>query len=569
MSNTREVRVPDIGDFSEVEIVEVMVAAGDTVQAEDPLITLETDKAAMEVPSPAAGRIKSLKVSQGDRVSQGDLILELETAGDTEAVSGEDQSEARSGGEQASPDERPEQHAAGETAAGGASAGSSDRAPVSRDEEVCVPDLGDVSEADIAELLVSEGDQVEREQPLITLESDKAAMDVPSPVAGRVKSIRVSAGGKVGAGDLIMIVETRETPAGGSGPAPGDDRRAASPAAKEPAASPQASGGPQAPADPVSAPAPVGPALPAIDEPSFARAHASPSVRKFARELGVDLGRVRGSGPKGRILAENVKAFVKAVMSGQAGTVAGAALPQVPRIDHAKFGEIEEQALTRVQKISGPRLHASWVNIPHVTQHDEADITGLEARRLDLKQQAAEAGVRLTPLAFIIRACVLALGEFPQFNASLSDDGAQLVLKKYCNVGFAADTPQGLVVPVIRDADSKSVFEIAATLADLSERAREGKLKGDEMRGGSFTVSSLGGLGGGHFTPLINAPEVAILGAGRAAMRPVWQEGQFVPRLILPLSLSYDHRVIDGANGVRFTSRLVELLGDVERLLES
>ncbi len=302
--------------------------------------------------------------------------------------------------------------------------------------------------------------------------------------------------------------------------------------------------------------------LPPIDETGFGKAHASPSVRKLARELGVNLIAVKGSGAKGRVLQEDVKAYVKAILGGQAG----GGLPKLPVVDYAKYGEIELVPLSRVRRISGPRLQASWLNIPHVTQHDEADITALEARREALKAEAAKAGVRLTPLAFIIRACVLALREFPDFNSSLSEDGGALVHKKYHHIGFAADTPQGLVVPVIRDAGTKDLFAIARELGDLSARAREGKVSGEEMRGGSFTVSSLGGIGGSFFTPIINAPEVAILGIGRSARRPVWQDGGFVPRLVLPLSLSYDHRVIDGASGVRFTSFLVQALADPDRL---
>jgi pyruvate dehydrogenase E2 component (dihydrolipoamide acetyltransferase) len=556
---TREIRVPNIGEFSDVEVVEVMVSAGDSVRAEDALITLETDKAAMEVPSPVAGRVVELKVGQGDRVSEGDVIALVEVAGDADGAGDED----------ARPDAGKDQAGSVGDADAGAAAGAGPparpaaaaSAPPPGKLPVMVPDLGDVPEADVSEVLVSPGDIIKAEQPLITLESDKAAMDVPAPAAGKVLSVAIKAGQKVRSGDLILELEAAAgEPAGATGqrkPAPEkapESTRATPPQAAAPAAKPTV--------------AASGSRLPAIDEQSFARAHASPSVRKFARELGVDLGQVKGSGPKGRVLAEDIKAFVKAILTGHAAAP-GSALPRLPVVDHARYGEIEIQPLSRVRRISGPRLHASWVNIPHVTQQDEADITALEARRQQLRDEAAARGVRLTPLAFIIRAVTLALAEFPDFNSSLGEDGASLVIKKYRNIGFAADTPQGLVVPVIRDADQKNVMTLAAELADLSQRARDGKLKGDEMRGGSFTVSSLGGLGGTFFTPLINAPEVAILGVGRSAMRPVWQDGAFVPRLILPLSLSYDHRVIDGATGVRFTSRLAALLADAEALVRS
>ena len=424
-------------------------------------------------------------------------------------------------------------------------------------QEVRVPDLGDFADVEIVEVQVKAGDTVQPEAPLITLETDKAAMEVPAPMAGRVIELKVSKGQRISKGDLILILEAEVAAA----PALEPTVEMPKPALRggEPASRPA----------PAAAPQPALPAareLPPIDEQSFSRAHASPAVRKFARELGVDLGRVKGLGPKGRVLMEDVKAWVKGILTGQAAG-AGSALPKMPVVDFARYGEIEVKPLSRVRKISGPRLLASWLNIPHVTQHDEADITALEERRQKLQGKAGKEGVKLTPLAFVIKACVLALREFPDFNSSLTEDGAALVHKKYHHIGFAADTPQGLVVPVIRDADQKDVFATAKALAALSARARDGKLSAEEMRGGTFTVSSLGGIGGTFFTPIINAPEVAILGVGRSAFKPVWQEKAFVPRLILPLSLSYDHRVIDGATGVRFTTFLVQALGDVDRLL--
>jgi pyruvate dehydrogenase E2 component (dihydrolipoamide acetyltransferase) len=384
-------------------------------------------------------------------------------------------------------------------------------------------------------------------------------MEVPSPVAGTLVEMKVAQGGRVSTGDLIAFVEADEAAAVPAAAA--QDKKPATPPPSRTEA-PAASPAPRAPE--ASRPASAA-ALPPIDESTFARAHASPSVRKFARELGVDLGRVKGSGQKGRVLLDDVKQFVKSVMSGAVST--GPALPAVPVVDFAKYGPVEVSPLSRVRKISGPRLQAAWLNIPHVTQQDDADITALEEKRKTLKDKAAAAGVKLTPLAFFVRAAVLALKEFPDFNSSLTEDGSGLVHKKYWHIGFAADTPQGLMVPVIRDADQKDVFGIARELGTLSEKARGGKLTASEMQGGTFTISSLGGIGGRYFTPIVNAPEVAILGVGRSAMQPLWLKDKFVPRLVLPLSLSYDHRVIDGATGARFSTFLVGLLGDVDRLL--
>ncbi len=474
--------------------------------------------------------------------------------------------------------------------------------------EVRVPDLGNFQDVEVIEVLVGVGEQVERDTPLATLETEKATMDVPSTAAGRVESLAIARGSKVNCGDLVAVLTTDGGATGVASPAEAaspaelvSPAEAASRAGAEPPASPGAEDGSADATVPVRvlrAPAGGGPAVAAqpreaeagptagvpvaipggrndlapIDEPGFSRAHASPSVRKFARELGVDLARVSGSGPKGRILAEDVKAFVKRALSGgaEAGTAAGtAALPRVPVVDFAAFGPVEVRPLNRVQRISGPRLHASWVNLPHVTQFDEADITELEEARVRLKQRALQEGIKLTPLAFVIRACVLTLAQHPQFNASLDEAGQNLVLKRYCHIGFAADTPNGLLVPVIRDADRKDVYELARALAELSDKARAGRLSAAEMQGGCFTVSSLGGIGGTAFTPIINAPEVAILGVSRSAMRPQYRDGAFVPRLMLPLSLSYDHRVIDGAAAARFTTDLAARLADPRALLEA
>jgi pyruvate dehydrogenase E2 component (dihydrolipoamide acetyltransferase) len=542
-----EVVVPDLGDFADVEVIEVLVKPGDSVEAEQGLITLETDKATMDIPSPAAGKITALNVKTGDRVSAGSVIASLEPA--DAAVAAPAAAEPA-----AAADTRPEDDRT-------VLQPKLQRAPAAAAEPrlVAVPDLGDFSGVEIIDILVKPGDEVAAEQGLVTLETEKASMDVPSPEAGRVIELKAAVGDKVSAGDPLVVLQ----PSGATAPAEASPQKAAADAApqqrapsapsSQPAAARQA-----APARSAAAQAPV----------SFGEAHASPSVRKLARELGVELGRVRGSGAKGRVTAEDVKAFVKEVMRGGSGG-AGAALPAVPTVDFAKYGPVESEPLSRIQKISGPRLHASWVNVPHVTQHDEADITELEEKRSALKDQARERGIKLTPLAFIVRACALALAEMPQFKSSLAADGESLVLKQYTHIGFAADTPQGLVVPVIRDADKKDVYEIAKSLGVLSERARAGKLQSDDIQGGVFTISSLGGIGGRFFTPIINAPEVAILGVSRSMWQPVYRDLAFVPRLMLPLSLSYDHRVIDGASAVRFTTRLGEILANPGQLVEA
>jgi pyruvate dehydrogenase E2 component (dihydrolipoamide acetyltransferase) len=538
MAQIVDIIVPDLGDFENVEVIEILVAAGDTVDREAGLITVETDKAAMDVPSPENGEIVEISVAVGDTVSSGDVIGKLSIGvSDTVVIAPALLHEATGDTTVLAVPARP----AGEKQkAGGV-------------QTLVVPDLGDFDDVEVIEVHISKGDDVSVEDPLVTLETDKAAMDVPAIVAGRIESVLVKVGDKVSQGSSLAIIEARAdaTQTMAAIPAP-------EPAATEVTA--VAAAAPQAPpAKSVS--------LPPINEAGFSRAHASPSVRKLARELGVDLVQVKGSGNKNRILHDDVKAFVKAVLSGQSGVSTAATLPKTPVVDFAKFGEIELQPLTRIQKISGPRLQASWINIPHVTQHDLADITALEEKRQQLKGAAKERGISLTPLAFVLKACVAALQEFPKVNSSLAEDGKNLVFKKYCHLGFAADTEQGLMVPVIRDADKKDVYELAQELAELSKAAREGKLKADQLQGATFTISSLGGIGGTAFTPIVNAPEVAILGVSRSSMQPVWDGSKFAPRLMLPLSLSYDHRVIDGAAAVRFTSYLGQVLGDVERLI--
>jgi len=563
VANTKDIIVPDLGDFADVEVIEVLVGVGDEVAPEDGLITLETDKAAMDVPAPDAGTIVSLTVDVGDKVSTGSVIGTLSPA---------------AGGDAARPESGPTPDADATSQAAPAA-----QAPVADSggpQTVLVPDIGDFADVDVIEVHVAQGDTVQLEDALVTLETDKAAMDVPSAVAGIVSSVSVSVGDKVSEGSPIAVIDSIALSAGPQAqPSMPPQSVSAQAQPSMPPQSVSAQAQPSMPPQSVSAQAQpsmppqsvrpgTGTGLPAIDEAGFSSAHASPSVRKLARELGVNLVQVSGSGPKNRILHDDVKAFVKAVMSSAAALPASA-LPQVPSVDFAKFGEVEAQPLTRIQKISGPRLQASWINLPHVTQHDLADITDLEARRQVLKGPAKERGISLTPLAFVMKAVIATLREFPRANTSLSDDGQQLVFKKYQHLGFAADTEHGLMVPVIHNADQMDVYELAQQLGDLSLAAREGKLKLDQMQGASFTISSLGGIGGTAFTPIVNAPEVAILGVSRSSMQPVWNGKEFEPRLMLPFSLSYDHRVIDGAYAVRFTTFLAQQLADVDGLLEA
>jgi pyruvate dehydrogenase E2 component (dihydrolipoamide acetyltransferase) len=442
--------------------------------------------------------------------------------------------------------------------------------------EVKVPDIGGFKDVNVIDVLVKDGQQVDKETPLVTIETEKAAMDVPSPAAGKIAQVKLKTGDKVSEGSLILTLEAATDAAEPADAKAGDKETAkesAKESEKEPAKKPadQDSSPPAKPKE--SAPAAAKQAATAgtgavIDEKAFSQAHASPSIRKFARELGADLGQVHGSGIKGRITQEDVKAHVKSLLSRVGSSPgSGSALPKVPTVDFAQFGPVDVKPLSRIQKISGTRLQASWLNLPHVTQHEDADITELEEARTALKAKASEQGVRLTPLAFIVKACILSLQEFPRFNASLDESGENLVFKKYFNIGFAADTPNGLVVPVIANADRLSIFDIARQLAEMAEKARGGKLKAKEMQGGSFTITSLGGIGGTYFTPIINAPEVAILGVSKSSLKPVYERGAFLPRLMLPLSLSYDHRVIDGAEAARFVVHLAKVLGDPKALV--
>ncbi|RQH07793.1 dihydrolipoyllysine-residue acetyltransferase [Paraburkholderia dinghuensis] len=544
MSQAIEVKVPDIGDYKDIPVIEVLVKAGDTVEKEQSLITLESDKATMDVPSPASGTVKEVRVKVGDNVSEGVLVLVLDGAGDAAAPA-----------PAAAPAAAPAPAAPAAAATGGGV------------QTVKVPDIGDYKGVPVIEIAVKVGDRVEKEQSLVTLESDKATMDVPSPLAGVVKEILVKVGDEVSEGTGILVIEAEAAGAPAAAPAPKHPVEVPADAPVPPAASPA-----------VAAPSALAqaPIIPAGEGGTRRPSHASPSVRKFARVLGVDVSRVQGTGPKGRITQDDVTTFVKGVMTGAlaapaaAGAPAGGAGGELnllpwPKVDFTKFGPIDPKPLSRIKKISGANLHRNWVMIPHVTNNDEADITDLEALRVQLNKENEKSGVKFTMLAFVIKACVGALKKFPTFNASL--DGDNLVFKQYYHVGFAADTPNGLVVPVIRDADKKGLVDIAKEMAELSKLAREGKLKPDQMQGGCFSISSLGGIGGTNFTPIINAPEVAILGLSRSAMKPVWDGKQFVPRLTLPLSLSYDHRVIDGAEAARFNAYLVSILGDFRRVI--
>ncbi|MGJ7541835.1 dihydrolipoyllysine-residue acetyltransferase [Variovorax sp. LT1R16] len=551
-----EVKVPDIGDFDEVAVIEVLVKVGDTVKAEQSLITVESDKASMEIPSSTAGVVKELKVAMGDKIKQGSVVLVLEAEGASEAAAPAPAPAAPA----------PAQAAAPAPSAAPAAAPAASAGPV----DVKVPDIGDFKDVSVIELLVKPGDTIAADQSLITVESDKASMEIPSSAAGVLKELKVKIGDVVNIGDLIAVLEGAAGAAPAAAPAPASS---AAPAAAAPATA--AASAPAAAAASSAAPAAHDPTT----APTGNLPHASPSIRKFARELGVPLEEIKGSGPKGRITQEDIQNFTKAVMSGAASTKAsaakapaggggdGAALGLIPwpKVDFAKFGAVERKELSRIKKLSGANLHRNWVMIPHVTNNDEADITALEAFRVATNKENEKSGVKVTMLAFVIKAVVSALKKFPEFNASL--DGDTLVYKQYYNVGFAADTPNGLVVPVLKDADKKGILQISQEMGELAKKARDGKLGGADMQGGCFSISSLGGIGGTHFTPIINAPEVAILGLSKSAMKPVWDGKQFVPQLTLPLSLSYDHRVIDGASAARFNAYLGQVLTDFRRVL--
>lgn len=548
------IQVPDIGDFDEVGVIELLVKVGDTVKAEQSLITVESDKASMEIPSSHAGVVKELKIALGDKVKQGSVIAVVESA---------------DAGAAAAPAAAPAPVAAPAPAPVVAAAPAPAAAPVaSGPVEVRVPDIGDFKDVAVIEMLVKVGDTIKVEQSLFTVESDKASMEIPSPAAGVLKELKVKIGDTVNIGDLIAVLEgsAAAAPVAAAAPAPAPVA-AAAPAVSAAAAAPAAAV--------ASVPVPAHqPGTPTAGLP-----HASPSVRKFARELGVPIDEVKGTGPKGRITQDDVAAFTKQVMAGSVQTKAQAAkalaggggsgvgldLLPWPKVDFTKFGPVERKDLSRIKKISGANLHRNWVVIPHVTNHDDADITDLEAFRVQFNKENEKSGVKVTMLAFMIKAAVTALKKFPEFNSSL--DGDQLVMKNYFHIGFAADTPNGLVVPVIRDADQKGIVQISQEMGDLAKKARDGKLGPADMTGGCFSISSLGGIGGRYFTPIINAPEVAIMGVCKSSIEPKWDGKQFAPRLVLPLSLSWDHRVIDGAAAARFNVYFASLLADFRRIV--
>ena len=546
-----EVTVPDIGDASDVDVIEVLVSEGDEVEEETGLITLETDKATMDVPSPQKGRVESLKVKVGDKVSQGSAVLVLAvSAGSSSEQTPEAQTPAAP-------------QATTQTVSETSSAPSS--SATSQVVDIHVPDIGDATDVDVIEVLVSAGDSVEKEAGLITLETDKATMDVPAPDDGVIESLNIAVGDKVSQGDLIGTMTVKQAAS----------TTVASVVESKPTPSQEPAAAKAAPA--ASKPPPV-PHHPSAGEmPKSGKIYASPSVRRLAREFGVDLTKVKGQGRKGRILKEDVQSYVKYELSRPKMTAASAVgegagglqvLP-APKVDFAKFGEIEEVPLTRIQKISGPNLHRNWVTIPHVTQFDEADITELEAFRKNQNQvvQKQDLGFKITPLAFLMKAVADALRAYPVFNTSLSDDGEHIIQKKYYHIGVAVDTPKGLVVPVVRDVDKKGIYDISRELGEISVKARAGKLTATDMQGSCFSISSLGGIGGTAFTPIVNAPDVAILGVSKSETKPKWNGSEFIPRLMLPLSLSYDHRVIDGAVAARFVVHLSSVLGDIRKLI--
>ena len=513
MSSIKSIELPDIGDFDEVEVIEILVSVGDTIAADDSIMTLESDKASMEIPCPSAGTVTQININLGDKIKQGDSLISLETEAESEKSALDDSKSSESIEES-----------------------STKLVPV------VVPDIGDFDEVEVIEILVSVGDKLNEEDSIITLESDKASMEIPTPVAGTVSSINVNLGDKINLGDLILEIQS-------SGSTKAD------PATEQPTSAPIA----PAPVK-TTAPAPAASANESVSNVPAGDSHASPSIRKLARELGVDLSKVSGTGQKGRVLETDLKGYVKQIITS-GGT--GSAIPKVPVIDFSKFGETEILPLSRINKLSGKHLSACWLNIPHVTQFDEVNIDQMEAFRQEQKAK----GVKLTPLVFIMKAVIQALKKHPRINSSLDESGENLIIKKYFNLGIAMDTPNGLVVPVIRDVDQKSLSDLAKELAETSANAREGKLKPGDMQGAGFTISSLGGIGGTQFTPIVNAPEVAILGVSRSQTKPIWDGKNFVPTLILPLALSYDHRVIDGAQGGRFMADLNSILQDIREIL--
>jgi len=549
MGKMTDIALPDIGDFHDVEVIEILVAVGDTVAIEDSLMTLDSDKATMEIPSPSAGVVSEVRIAIGDKINKGDVIFVIESADAVEeSVDADEVVEEPVVQAEAAPVE-PAPAAATQTSS-----------VTERMIDIVIPDIGDFKDVEVVEVIAQVGDEVAKEASLVTLETEKATMEIPSVFGGKITALTVKVGDHVNQGDVIgqmkaNVAEAVAEPVVEQTPTP----EVAAPVADEV--------DDRAPGEKETQRRPV------IAKPSDApagKAHASPAVRRFARELGVDLYHVPGSGQKGRISKEDVQAFVKRTLregAPQVTSSGGFSLPAQPTVDFSKFGEIEQKPLGRIKKISGKHLHNAWLGIPHVTQFDEADITELEDFRKAQKAAAEKAGVKVTFMPFLMKALAMALREYPQFNASLAPDLESLIYKKYLHIGVAVDTPDGLMVPVIKDVDKKGVFELAADLMDVSQRARDGKLSPSDLSGGCISISSLGGIGGTQFTPIVNSPEVAILGVSKAEMQPKWNGSEFVPRLMMPFSLSYDHRVIDGAEGVRFTQRLSSLLSDIRRLV--
>ncbi|MEN4749256.1 dihydrolipoyllysine-residue acetyltransferase [Pseudomonas sp. Ps21-P2] len=551
------IRVPDIGN-GEGEVIELMVKVGDRIEADQSVLTLESDKASMEIPAPKAGVIKAMKVKLGDRLKEGDELFELEVEGEAAAEPAAAPAAAAPAPAAEKPAEKPAEAEAAPAAAA---------APAASDtvQDIHVPDIGSSGKARIIELMVKVGDSIEADQSLITLESDKASMEIPSPAAGVVESISVKVEDEVGTGDLILKLKVA-----GAAPAAAPAQAAAPAPAKAEAAAPAPAAAPAAKAESAPAPAAAPAAAPANNG---AKVHAGPAVRQLAREFGVELNAVSATGPHGRVLKEDVQAYVKSIMTkskdapAAGGAAGGMGIPPIPEVDFSRFGETEEVPMTRLMQLGATGLHRSWLNIPHVTQFDQADITDLEAFRIAQKAVAEKAGVKLTILPLLLKASAHMLKELPDFNSSLAPSGKAIIRKKYFNIGFAVDTPEGLLVPVIKNVDQKSLLQLAAEAAELAEKARSKKLSANDMQGACFTISSLGHIGGTGFTPIVNAPEVAILGVSKATMQPVWDGKAFQPRLMLPLSLSYDHRVINGAAAARFTKRLSELLADIRTIL--
>lgn len=544
------IKIPDIGSDS-AEVIEISVAVGDEVAAEDSLVVLESDKASMEVPCPKAGKITAILVKEGQSISEGDDLVEIELAGESdesaepEPAAPESKTEDKSTAEEAQP----------ESASDAESSGAS--------QTVTVPDIGTDDEVDVIEVCVAEGDEISEGDSLVVLESDKASMEIPSPYTGKVESIALKVGGKAKKGDELLVMQV----AGSAQP-----EKSAAPTATEDK--------PAAESEPESQSADAKPAeKPKADNAGLAEkaskapgseVYAGPAVRKLAREFSIDIKAVTGSGPKGRVLKEDLQAYVKSLVENKspvANGSAGAGIPAVPEVDFAQFGEVITEPASKLHKLTAANMHRSWLNVPHVTQWDDADITELEAFRKGLKAEAEKKGVKMTPLPFLLKACAAALKANPKFNASLADNGETIVFKQYVHIGIAVDTPAGLVVPVVRDVDKKSLWELAEETAELAAKAKDRKLKPQEMQGGCFTISSLGNIGGLGFTPIVNTPEVGILGVSKLTVKPVWNGTEFVPREMLPLSLSYDHRAINGADAGRFFSTLNEVLGDIRRLL--